>query len=343
VIAATAIVMGSLFVLSYSLALGRPAPHRISAAVVGAPSPADRALVRDIEGQLRSSLRLHPYASEAAARRAMLQQRVYLSLVLTDRPPRMLVASAAGASLARVAEQAGQRGSTRAGRPLEIQDVRPLPPADPQGLVAFYVTLAATVLGFVSIFQLRAHARGLSLRAWLGFTAGLALAAGLVLSVLAGPVMGSLDGMVVELWGILALEIAAAALFNSTMLVLVGNWAIVPTWLTFVVLGNTSSGGAVAPPLLPSFYAFIGRWLSPGATVEALRGAVYFRHYQRAEPFVVLAVWVVGGLVALLAARRLRGRGPALPAGPPASTGGTRQNPDRQTGEPAAGLVTPSA
>jgi hypothetical protein len=313
VIAATAIVMGSLFVISYSLALGRPAPHEISAALVGDPSQADRALFADIEGQLHSTLRLHRYSNEESARQALLHQRVYVALVLTDTPPRMLIASAAGASVARVLTAAAQGGSTQAGRPLDVQDVRPLPPDDPQGLVAFYVTLAATVLGFVSIFQLRAHARGFSLGAWLGFIASLALVAGLALALLAGPVMGSLHGMLLELWTILALEIAAAALFNSTMLVLVGNWAIVPTWLTFVVLGNTSSGGAVAPPLLPEFYAFIGRWLSPGATVEALRGAVYFRHDQHAEPFLVLIAWVAGGLAALLAARRLRGSGPALP------------------------------
>lgn len=87
-----------------------------------------------------------------------------------------------------------------------------------------------------------------------------------------------------------------------------------PTWLLFVVLGNTSSGGAVAPPLLPAFHAFIGRWLSPGATVEALRGAIYFRGHQHLEPYAVLLAWVLGGLAALLAAARLRGTGPALPA-----------------------------
>jgi hypothetical protein len=245
VIAATAIVMGSLFVISYSLALGRPAPHEISAALVGRPSPANRALLDDIEHQLNSTLRLHGYSSETSARQAILHQRVYVAVILTHSPPQMLLASAAGASVARVLREAAQAGATEAGRSLRVEDVRPLPPNDPQGLVAFYVTLASTVLGFVSIFQLRAHARGLSIRAWLGFTGSLALVAGLILALLAGPVMGSLHGMVVELWLILALEIAAAALFNSTMLVLVGNWAIVPTWLTFVVLGNTSSGGAV--------------------------------------------------------------------------------------------------
>jgi hypothetical protein len=39
------------------------------------------------------------------------------------------------------------------------------------------------------------------------------------------------------------------------MVVLIGRRAIVPTWLLFVVLGNSSSGGAVAPPLLPAPFA----------------------------------------------------------------------------------------
>jgi hypothetical protein len=32
------------------------------------------------------------------------------------------------------------------------------------------------------------------------------------------------------------------------MLVVIGRWALVPTWLLFIVLGNTSSGGAPDNP-----------------------------------------------------------------------------------------------
>ena len=104
---------------------------------------------------------------------------------------------------------------------------------------------------------------------------------------------------------------AATALFCSTMLVLVGRWAIIPTWTLFVILGNTSSGGAVAQPLLPPFYAFIGRFLPPGATVSIVRTAVYFRRDRHLEPFIVQAVWLVGTLAALLISARRLGRGPA--------------------------------
>jgi hypothetical protein len=48
-----------------------------------------------------------------------------------------------------------------------------------------------------------------------------------------------------------------------------GRWAIVPTWLFFVVLGNSSSGGAVSPPLLLPPFAFVLQWLPSGATVTS--------------------------------------------------------------------------
>ena len=79
-----------------------------------------------------------------------------------------------------------------------------------------------------------------------------------------------------ETWGILALHILAVTSFASLMTVLIGRWAVLPTWLFFVVLGNSSSGGAVSPPLLPAPFAFVSQWLPSGATVTALREAIYF-------------------------------------------------------------------
>lgn len=125
------------------------------------------------------------------------------------------------------------------------------------------------------------------------------------------PLIGALRGPFAELWLAFGAEIAVAALFCSTMLVLIGRWAFIPTWLLFIVLGNTSSGGAVAQPLLPQPYAFIGRFLPPGATVGIVRTAVYFRHQQRLEPLAVQALWLACSLAALLISARLLRRRPA--------------------------------
>jgi hypothetical protein len=68
----------------------------------------------------------------------------------------------------------------------------------------------------------------------------------------------------------------------------------------------------VAQPLLPPFCAFVGCFPAP-ATVSITRTAVYFRHDQHAEPFVVQGAWLVCVPAALLIPVRKVGREPALP------------------------------
>jgi uncharacterized membrane protein len=309
VIIAIAVVMAGLFAASYSLALGRATPHHITVGLVGRTAQ-QPALIGALERATHGALTFRPYASPAAAQQAIGQQATYAALVPGPGRPQLLISSASGASVARVLEQAAEVAQ-RAGQRVRVVDLHPLPPADPQGLTSFYVTLAASIVGFVTMFQLRGNAAGLSLRGWLASIAVLAITGGLVLALVADSVLGALRGPFPELWLALGAEVAVAAVVCSTMIVLTGKWAIIPTWLLFVILGNTSSGGAVAPPLLPQPYAFIGRFLPPGATVGIVRTAVYFRHQQHLEPVAVLAGWLACGLAALLISARLLGRGPA--------------------------------
>jgi hypothetical protein len=311
-IIAIACVMASLFAGSYSLALGRATPHHIPAALIG-DRTTQAAVLGTVERAAHGSLNFRAYPSTAAAARAIDQQKVYAALELAPGRPRLLIASAAGASVARVLTQAAEQLEHGALPALTVVDLHPLPAGDPQGLVSFYVTLAATIVGFLTMFQLRANSAPLGLRAWLGYIAVLAAVGGLLLALITGPVIDALHGPLGELWAALAAEIAVAAVVCSTMIVLFGRWSILPTWLLFVVLGNASSGGAVAPPLLPPFYAFIGGFLPPGATVDTIRTAVYFPGAQHAQPMLVEAAWFACGLAALLLATRLLRRLPGAP------------------------------
>ncbi|MGI8334521.1 ABC transporter permease [Actinomadura scrupuli] len=309
VVVAVAIAMASLFGASYSLVLGRVTPHHLPAGVVGDPAR-DPRLIGAFQRATRGALELHPFRSVAAAQVAINEQRIYAALVLGRGRPLLLVSSASGVSVARVLEQTAMRAGQYVSPPPVVRDLHPLPPADPQGLVGFYATLAATILGFVSVFQIATHAPQLLLGGWLAVIFVLAALGGLALALVTGPLIGALRGGFAEIWGALAAEIAAAALFCLLMRCLVGGWAIVPTWLLFVVFGNTSSGGTVAPPLLPPLYAFVGRYLPPGATVDILRRIVYFPHAQHIGPFLVQAGWLVCTLAALFVWVRFRGMRP---------------------------------
>jgi hypothetical protein len=300
VIVLLAIVFGCLFLVTYSLALGDPVPRRIDAALVGDPAAQPRA-VDAVEDVADGKLDFRRYASVPAALHAIDEQRVYAALDLTATRPTLYVASAAGASVARVLERIS---SVDPG--VRVVDTHPLQTRDPNGLDLFYRMLVATIIGFITVFQVLAQAGRLARRHHVAFVVGLAVAASFALTLVGGVLLRASATSDLEQWGILALHILAVASFTSLMAVLIGRWAIVPTWLFFVILGNSSSGGAVSPPLLPAPFAFISQWLPSGATVTALRDAVYFRGDQHVRPLAVLAVWALALFVVWLVVARRR-------------------------------------
>lgn len=293
-VSAIAILMGCLFVTSYSLALGDPVPHHIDAALIGNRSGNVRT-VDAVERVAHGKLILRPYSSVASALQGLDQQQIYAALDLTSSRPTLYLESAAGTSVARVLE-----GIYAIDPTVRVVDTHPVALDDPNGLDIFYLLLVTTIVGFVTVFQVRAQVEGLQLRHHVAFVLCLAFAGSLVLSLVDGPLLHRPAGVYPEEWGILALQLLAVASFTSLMIELIGRWAILPTWLFFVILGNASSGGAVASALLPQPFAFISRWLPSGATVSALRNAIYFRDYQHARPFVVLSVWAIGLFIAWL-------------------------------------------
>jgi hypothetical protein len=300
VIAVVAIVMGCLFLATYSLALGDPVPHRIDAALVGDATAHTRTMDA-VAGVARDNLVFRRYASVPAALHAIDQQHVYAALDLTSKRPTLYLASAAGASVARVLERISAVDPT-----VRLVDTHPLAANDPNGLDLFYRMAVATIIGFITVFQVLAQAGRLALRHHATFVLGLAVAASFALTLVGGALLHGFAASQPEEWGILALHLLAVASFTSLMAVLIGRRAILPTWLFFVILGNTSSGGAVSPPLLPPPFAFISQWLPSGATVTALRDAVYFDHDQHVHPIAVLAIWAAALFVAWLAVARRR-------------------------------------
>lgn len=286
--------MAALFVTTYTLALGNPVPHGIPIAVVG--NPASHEAVVQAVTQVAGGPNFRQYGSLPAALSAVDWQEVYAALDLTAERPTLYVASAAGASVARALARVSSVEPS-----MRIVDTHPLGATDPGGLDVFYLMLGTTILGFVTAFQVRANARPLTLRQWSIFVLAHALCGALVLTLVAGPLLRRLELPVAEVWLILSLQLLAATSFASLMMVLLGSWAIVPTWVFFVILGNSSSGGAVAPPLLPGPFAFFSQWLPSGATVTALRNAVYFPNNQHLHPLAVLATWALVLFIVMVA------------------------------------------
>jgi hypothetical protein len=221
------------------------------------------------------------------------------ALDLTSIRPTLYVASAAGGSVARVLERIAT-----ADPHVQLIDARPLSEHDPNDVEIFYLVLLATITGFFGVFQARANAPLASISQRVVGVLGVSVIASLVLILIDGPWLGRISLPVAESRGILALQMLAAASFAEVMSFLFGRWAVIPTWLFFAILGNASSGGAVAPTLLPQPFAFLTQWRPTGATVTALRTAVYFRAYQHAQPVLVLAAWTAALFAAWLVVMR---------------------------------------
>ncbi|HZG04024.1 MAG TPA: ABC transporter permease [Streptomyces sp.] len=288
-----------LFAGSYTYAMADPTPHRIPVAAVGAPADRERAaaFADAVSEDLRSSLDLHEYPTYAGARDALESQEVFAVLRVPadiDRNPLMLdVSGASGASVAELLTQAARTVDERTGLRVEVRDVKPLGPGDPRGLALFYVSLAAVVTGFIGAIQMSIHAKALDPAERIAFTAAYSLLGGFAITAVVGWLLDAVRFPFVHSWMILALTMFTSGMVFTMFQALMGRWAMLPTWGLMVLLGNPSSGGAVSWPLLPSPLGTIGRWLPPGASVNAQHTAVYFPGHQHVQPYLVLAGWAV--------------------------------------------------
>ncbi|MFH8474070.1 ABC transporter permease [Streptomyces sp. NPDC018000] len=283
-----------LFAGSYTYAMANPTPRNIPAAVVGRlDTLRDKAFLDRLEGALDTSLVLHGYATEAEARVALEEQKVFAVLRSENGGVGLEVASASGASVAQLLAESTLKVGEAVHVPVEVTDVKPLQRGDPRGLALFYISLAAVIVGFMGAIQLSVHAEALEPLERVGFTVAYALLGGFAIAAVVDWLLGSVDLPFVQSWLILASTMFTTGMVFTMFNVLIGRWAVIPTWGLMVMLGNPSSGGAVSWPLLPSVLGFIGRWLPPGASVNAQHAAVYYQGHQPVFPYLVLAGWAL--------------------------------------------------
>ncbi|MFI7003552.1 ABC transporter permease [Nocardia sp. NPDC050175] len=283
-----------LFAGSYTYALANPTPRHIPIAVIGAEQEASvQRFLTELQRSLDDSLTVRPYDNAAAARSAIEDQKVFA--IVTARQPGVGLdsSSASGQSVAQLITQVATAAGPAVAVPVEVTDVVPLQRGDPRGLAIFYISLAAVIIGFVGATQFSVHASALNPVERIGFTALYAVCGGFAIAAVADWVLGAVRLPYLESWGILSLTMFTSGMVFTMFNTLFGRWAILPTWGLMVLLGNPSSGGAVSWPLLPSLLGHIGRWLPPGASVNAQHTAVYFHAHQHLLPFLVLAGWAL--------------------------------------------------
>ncbi|MCC3775501.1 DUF3533 domain-containing protein [Streptomyces sp. UNOB3_S3] len=317
---AAALVIGALvlqlaFVASYVGAFHSPKPKDIAIGVV-APGALGDQLARKLDALPGHPLAPRTVPDEARARAEIGARDLDAALIVQPRgtTDTLLVAGGAGASLAQAAEAVLTRAERAEGRALRVVDTAPAAAGDARGLSAFYLVVGWCVGGYLcaAILAISAGARPANLHRAVIRLAALALyalAAGLLGTVIAGPVLGALPGGILGLWGLGALIVFAVGSLTLALQGLVGVVGIGLAIAVVVVLGNPSAGGAYPYPLLPPFWRAIGPALPPGAGTWSARSLAYFRGNALTGPLLVLSAWAVAGTaVTLLSAVLRRGR-----------------------------------
>jgi hypothetical protein len=297
------------FVLSYVGAFHAPKPREIPIAVVaptGTPAGTAQNAARQLGNLPGDPLSPRPAAGEQAARQLLADRTVDGVLLLgPDGRDRLLVSGAEGGALSSALTEVVTRADASQRRTVTADDVLPSRAADARGLSAFYLAvgwvvggyLVASIIG-VSNGSVPASRRRGVVR--LGALALYAVASGIGGAVIVGPALGVFDGHFWALAGFGALLVLAVGAFTAALQVWTGLVGIGLAILLFVVLGNPSAGGAYPSPLLPPFWAAIGRWLPPGAATDAVRGIVYFGGAGAGGGALVVAGDALAGLVATL-------------------------------------------
>ncbi|MEU1286346.1 ABC transporter permease [Kitasatospora sp. NPDC005856] len=299
------------FITSYIGALHKPAPQNLSIAVVAPPQVTPK-LVGALESVPNDAVRAVTAPDAETAIQQIKDQKLYAALVVdpTSTQDTLLVAGARGTSAAKAAESITTAIDQTQGRTVKVQDVVPLDEGDTNGLSAFYLVigwcvggyLVASILG-ISAGSKPANVHRLLIR--LGVLAVYSIGAGLLGTLIAGPVLDALPGSVLGLSAIGALVVFSVGAFTMALQCLFGIIGIGIAVLVFVVLGNPSAGGVYPAPMMPPFWRAIGSWIPNGAGTGAAKSVAYFGSTNLGLPILVLVIWALLGIgVALLAVLR---------------------------------------
>jgi hypothetical protein len=231
------------------------------------------------------------YPSEAAVRHALAHDEIHGAYV----GGRILLASASGAIEAQKTEVALRTIDPQA----TVEDVAPLPPHDARGISSFVTVAGITIASMVFAVLLTLAGGRHALRARIVALAMVAGPGGVAVALSVDTIVGALTGDFWGLAGVAALLILAVTLAVHGLGRLLGGVGAALGALVIMLIGMTSSGGAVGYELQPAFFRAVSQLMPPGAALTAVRNAVYLGGAHIAGALVVLGAWAAAGALAL--------------------------------------------
>ena len=314
-LAVAVLVLQLGFILSYVSAFHQPTPHAIPIAVVteaGLPDGLDQQTADRLDALAGTPLDART-AVDTAEVRSLLRNRDILGayVVGANGTDTLITASAAGSSVASALQSIFTEVDAAQGRQFVVRDEIPVGAHDNRGLTGFYLSVGWVVGGYLlaAAFGLLIEAPRSRLETCMhvGILAAYSLASGALGAFITTGVLNTFAGHWFPLTLLGTGVVFATGLLTMGLRALIGIAAVPAAIVLFVVLGNPSAGGAFGTDVLPSFYASIGRWITPGIGTEGVRSIVYFSGTGVGQPALGLALYIsVGALLLIASALRRR-------------------------------------
>ncbi|MCP2338934.1 carboxypeptidase regulatory-like domain-containing protein [Actinomadura rupiterrae] len=280
------------FLMCYLLPFHNPTPRDVPLAV---PEPAVQVVQRGLQGSVPGWFSVRGVPARPQALVGAVRTREVVAAYWPDSArPTLFVAGANGAEIGLVTQQVFTKAAAAQGRALTVVDVAPTAPKDGMGTSLFYLGLAMTIPAYVTVMMMLRAASFSRARKVITYVVVGALA-----SVIAFYVALAMDCIPNR-------PLAILFIFMLSQAVALTGYGLVPfvrqlfpgvAVTIFVLLAIPSSGGAIPIYMVPRFFHWLHPVLPIGNLIDALRSHFYFDDHRLTRPVVVLASWIVAGIV----------------------------------------------
>ena len=281
------------FAANFIGALHSPKPHGVKVAIVGAP-PATTPLAHVLSVKAHGGLDVSQLTTVAQARRLVADRKLAGGYV-PGQHPTVIVASAASASLANFAQATFREVAAAHDRPLAVDDVRPLPPENSSGIPNFFFIIICTLGTFLTVVALGFLAPTLPEPHRIAIVAAASVLAPLIAYLIGGPGYHTFSGdfgTVMAMLGMGALYAFAVAAITRLCQLGLGRLGALVASLVFIFLNFPSSGGSVAPQLMPGFWRLLNHFWIGAAGLDANRSVLYFHGGGVATDVLIILAWI---------------------------------------------------
>jgi len=293
-------LMVGMMITGYLVAMHAPAPNNMPVAVAGQTQQAEQ-FAAALEASDPSAVDVRIVATDEEARQLLLDREVsgVVSLHATDPNATVYTASAAGAAQVSTVTGLLAPQVLAQGGDLTVEDLAPLPAHDPAGLAAMFMATALMLAGYMPLsITLSNSPELLRFRRVVPLLAGWSALIAALVWLVAGPILGAVEGHTAAILGISWLAVFAVGSVQLLLTRIFGPLAVLVGMLFVMVLGVPASNMGMSVFTMPSIYATLHSFLPTAATGEALRSVLYFGGDGLGSHLLVLAL---GAAIALLA------------------------------------------